>query len=248
MQIGYIYKYTNINNGKVYIGQTTKTVRHRDSLHKHSKANNYFDNSLQKHPNDFTLETIATLHCKNKKELLDLLNKLEQEYIKEYDCVYPNGYNLTYGGKNFEASEATRAKLRIASTGRHLSEEAKLKLSMLNRGKRYSEETKRKKSEKQSGVNNPFYGKHHTEETKRKLSEKAKARMALYGNPMQGKKSWNHGMRTPDDVRKKISEANKGNKSLLGRHWCNNGVINKTYIDEIPDGFVAGKLWRRQAV
>lgn len=248
MFIGYIYKYTDIKNNKVYIGQTTKTVKQRDREHRSSKTNNLFNNKLQQHYEDFILDTIATITCNSKIELFNSLNCLEKKYIKLYDCIYPNGYNLTTGGKNCEMSEDTKRKLTNCFKGRHHTKETKEKLSKINTGKHHSEETKKKITTKLLGSKNPFYGRHHTEETKRKISEKAKKRCSGKGNPMFGRVGWNKGMKTPDEIRKKISESNKGNKSLLGKHWCNNGIINKTYTDNIPDGFVRGKLVKKEDI
>ena len=64
---------------------------------------------------------------------------------------------------------------------------------------------------------------HRSEETKRKISES-----------MKGKKF-------SKEHKKKIAEAQKGNTYVRGRHWYNNGKINKRCY-ECPDGFVPGKL------
>ena len=50
----------------------------------------------------------------------------------------------------------------------------------------------------------------------------------------------------PDEAKNKISETLKGklageNNPAYGRHWYNNGKINK-YCYECPDGFVPGRL------
>lgn len=42
----------------------------------------------------FTCELIRT--CKVSE-----LNELEKQYINEYNSKFPNGYNLTNGGKGF---------------------------------------------------------------------------------------------------------------------------------------------------
>lgn len=46
-----------------------------------------------------------------------------------------------------------------------------------------------------------------------------------------------------EETRKKISEWCKGNKSLTGRHWYNNGLKNVAAF-ECPAGFVPGMLPR----
>lgn len=76
------------------------------------------------------------------------------------------------------------------------------------------------------GENNPMYGKHHSEESKRKSAKSHK-----------GKK------RGPfsDEHKRKIAEASKGHKRSNGRHWYNNGTIEK-FCYECPPGFVPGRL------
>lgn len=68
-------------------------------------------------------------------------------------------------------------------------------------------------------------GKRLSEEHKRKISE------YLKGNKrMKGKHHSN-------ETRKKISDSNKG------RIWVNNGIISKfIYQNEIPDGFIKGRI------
>ena len=49
------------------------------------------------------------------------------------------------------------------------------------------------------------------------------------------------GYKHSEEAKKKIGEAQKGNKHTLGMHWYNNGKIN-TVAKECPDGFVPGRL------
>jgi group I intron endonuclease len=110
--IGEIYKMTNTTNGKIYIGQTRShrlnhnkyrpfgyLGRFNDHLHEanSSKKNNSkcLNNALRKYGKDcFTCELIHTCDVSE-------LNELESQYIIEYNSKYPNGYNLTDGGKAF---------------------------------------------------------------------------------------------------------------------------------------------------
>jgi hypothetical protein len=111
--VGQIYIITNIITNKKYIGQT---LSHRKNHNKYrpfgyqgrfkdhiseaicntkKKQCNYLNNSIREYGKDaFKIELI--IQC-NKQEL-DLM---EQKYIKEYNTLYPNGYNLTIGGKVF---------------------------------------------------------------------------------------------------------------------------------------------------
>ena len=83
-----------------------------------------------------------------------------------------------------------------------------------NFGKQFSEETRKKMSESQKG-------KHLSEETRKKMSESRK------------------GKQFSEEHKNKLSEAHKGKHK--GRHWFNDGKINK-FCYECPAGFVTGKL------
>ena len=110
--IGQIYCITNINTNKQYIGQT---VSHRLNHKKYRpfgylgrfkqhisksicntdiKDRSYLHNSIRLYgAESFKIELIMT--CS-----LDELDNSEINYIKEYNTLYPTGYNLTNGGKN----------------------------------------------------------------------------------------------------------------------------------------------------
>lgn len=91
-----IYKITNKLNGKLYIGQTVRTLEERKQQHLQNvgKLNNNIYLAMRKYGIDnFKFETI----CYAKD--VDELNKLETYYIKKYDTVN-SGYNMSYGGDN----------------------------------------------------------------------------------------------------------------------------------------------------
>ena len=91
-----IYKITNKLNGKLYIGQTVRTLEERKQQHLQNvgKLNNNIYLAMRKYGIDnFKFETI----CYAKD--VDELNKLETYYIKKYDTVN-SGYNMGYGGDN----------------------------------------------------------------------------------------------------------------------------------------------------
>lgn len=97
--IGYIYKVTNIINGKVYIGQTIQSVKDRWYRHcgksglSKNEMNTYFKRAILKYGKEnFRIETIET--CDSKE-----LNEREKYYISYYDS-YKSGYNSTLGGQN----------------------------------------------------------------------------------------------------------------------------------------------------
>lgn len=94
---GKIYKYTNLLNNKVYVGQTIQSLEDRDKKHlQQLKDNTYFHRALKKYGrNNFSLELIEDNIPYEK------LNDKEKYYIDLFDAFYTTGkgYNLTEGGQ-----------------------------------------------------------------------------------------------------------------------------------------------------
>lgn len=93
-----------------------------------------------------------------------MLDVWERDMIALYDCISPNGYNLTEGGGGCKCSEETRLKMSNVRKGRISN----------RKGVPCSEEHKRKISEANKGRISNRKGKHHSEESKRKMSESHK--------------------------------------------------------------------------
>jgi len=97
--IGILYRWTNKNNGKVYIGITTETLKERIRGHlRKVKDGKYSPNSLQ---SAIVNEGIEVFHIEELERFEDLGNlaEAEKKSILEHDCVFPKGYNLDSGGK-----------------------------------------------------------------------------------------------------------------------------------------------------
>lgn len=101
--MGIIYCFTNNVNGKKYIGQSISKGNARYNNHKSSYKNpddceyeSPLHRAFRKHGfENFTYEILA-----QDIESIDLLNQLEIQYIQQYNCQIPNGYNIEPGGKN----------------------------------------------------------------------------------------------------------------------------------------------------
>ena len=109
---GEIYKITNTQTDKCYIGQTRShrlnhnkyrpfgyMGRFRDHINEaysnKKKQSWYLNSSILKYGQDvFKCELLKTCSVSE-------LDTYEQQFISEYDSKYPNGYNLTDGGKVF---------------------------------------------------------------------------------------------------------------------------------------------------
>jgi group I intron endonuclease len=108
-----VYVAINKINNKKYIGYTTGSLNDRIKNHvrkannKNQKSYNYFfQRAIRKYSIDnFTWEILHV--CKNKSECC----QKEIEYIKMYNSICPNGYNLTFGGDGGIQSDLTKKKI-----------------------------------------------------------------------------------------------------------------------------------------
>ena len=153
---GYIYKTTNLINGKQYIGQHRATK---------FESNNYIGSGK------LLLVAIKKYGIKNFKcELLEEcnseseLNEREVYYIKFYNAVEDdNFYNVCYGGGGHTCEpwnkgkhgvqKLTDTQLNVLEYGRHLPASDKLKaiLSEYRKNVVVSESTRKKLSDAQKG-------------------------------------------------------------------------------------------------
>jgi len=140
---GIIYKATNKINGRMYIGQTIRSLERRKYMHINdalSKRNNmYFHKAIRKYGVDnFDWEIVT------KCNSLEELNKVEIEMIKKYN-TFENGYNLNVGGNGnagFKPTGETKKRMSRSLSGKkhhfygkHLSKEHRKKLSESHKGK-----------------------------------------------------------------------------------------------------------------
>lgn len=97
---------TNTENGKCYVGMTTRTLAQRRSEHNHMALNKnsrvLFHKAIHKYGKDaFTWETLYVDDDAKK------LFSVEQKYIDRFDCV-EYGYNQCYGGAGVVPTEKLR--------------------------------------------------------------------------------------------------------------------------------------------
>lgn len=135
MVIGFIYTVTNLVNGRVYVGQTRRTVGHRWSVHKSEAKRRprcYFHKAIAKHGGaSFRVETMASA------ESVEELNALETAWIDRLQSANPlKGYNLTFGGDNAVRTEQARLNGSLAQRGKHASLETRQKMSTVRRGRK----------------------------------------------------------------------------------------------------------------
>lgn len=96
----WIYEIRNLVTDKVYIGQTIQKnpnmrwKRHRQQLQKNLHVNSKLQNSWNKHGKDVWKFTVLAT-----ADTLDELNKLEEQYVRQTNCI-SKGYNILPGGTN----------------------------------------------------------------------------------------------------------------------------------------------------
>ena len=177
-----IYKFTNLVNGKIYIGKTKDTNRRR---HQHIKAANdgsesILHRAIRKHGIlNFSYDVIDTSATNDYEH-----NVLECYFIEKYDCCIidgsQKGYNMTRGGDGGDTSHSPNYKMAIANrnaTGPNNPMFGKFGITNPNYGRKNTDETKTKQriahltlwegnverkllaSHRSSGMNNSQYGK-----------------------------------------------------------------------------------------
>ena len=147
---GIIYKITS-PSGKIYIGQTTKSLEYRwkqhvkDAMNENRKRCRVFHNAIQKYGEENMIQEVVC-ECNT-----DELDKNENRFIAELNTLTPNGYNLKtnkLGQKKGEVTEkfkenvsqavlnyyennpkaeASREKMRVAKQKFHQTTEVKHK-------------------------------------------------------------------------------------------------------------------------
>ncbi len=175
-----VYSITNKINGKMYVGQTCRSLKVRWSSHTHSNACRYLHNAIEKYrAENFEIEALVTVQTKEE------MDYYEREIIKFLDLRNPEkGYNLTDGGEGTPGrvlSSETKAKISAANSGRKRSLKDVARMSLTHLGKVFPFETRVKMSAAAIG-NNRAVGNYNrrgvvlSPETKARMSRAQKAR------------------------------------------------------------------------
>jgi group I intron endonuclease len=150
-----VYLVTNKINGKMYVGQTSQSLRKRWNRHKspmNHRRSSYLFNAICKYgAGNFEVEPLVIVGTKQEMDFY------ETELIKFLDLRDPSkGYNLTEGGGGmlgFKLSDETRKKMSAhVKSPQHCKKISEAKMGNKSRtGMKASAEEIRKRSEALKG-------------------------------------------------------------------------------------------------
>ncbi len=157
-----IYKITNLVNNKIYIGQTINSIdkRFKQHLSQVNCANicSALYSAFTKYGKEnFIIESIVS-----GEYSMEELNELEIFYIKKFDSLSPNGYNLQSGGNSFMVVESVKKQTSEKLKGREITWKAKvsegLKKIWLNKEYREKQTLQRheKRGKYRDGIKKPL--------------------------------------------------------------------------------------------
>jgi len=117
-----IYKIINLSNNKIYVGQAVSHILNHKKYRPYGREgrfrchiseafstkknqSHYLNNAIRKYGvENFIVELIE--YCE-----IDDADERETHYIKEFNSLYPNGYNLKNGGSVFTHSDESKKRL-----------------------------------------------------------------------------------------------------------------------------------------
>ena len=117
-----IYKITNLTTDKIYVGQAVSHILNHKKYRPYGREgrfrchiseafstkknqSHYLNNAIRKYGvEDFVVELIECCEIKDADER-------ETHYIKEFNSLFPNGYNLKNGGNVFTHSDESKKRV-----------------------------------------------------------------------------------------------------------------------------------------
>ena len=135
---GFIYLIRNSVNGKIYVGQTTKSIKERFQQHKcdaHSGRGFHLHKAITKYgAHAFAIVILGMAFSKQE------LDEMEMRSIRTHDATNQEyGYNLTPGGQGCGNAKSPEhiAKIAAAHRGKKrgpLSPEHRTRIGAANKG------------------------------------------------------------------------------------------------------------------
>ena len=205
--LGVIYRYVNLINGKGYTGWTIDFDRRKKHHERMDGRTPAFHGALAKYG-------FENFRC----------DILEHNAPKARECFwiatfgdFGNGYNLTEGGDGTVGhipSKETRQKMSDALKGKPLSAEHRQKLSKAKKGKSHSNKDKPFSVKHRQKLSEAHKGKRRSAEHQQKLTLSARRGENHHFYGVTGKNHPKWGIPPSAKGRQKISEARKGKNRL----------------------------------
>ncbi len=220
---GYIYRTTNLVNGRMYIGKHKANKFDTSYLGSGKILKQAFD--LYGREN-FKCEILEETDVKTICESLKELNEAEKYYIKYYDCVQsPLYYNIATGGdgghlsdKNWYTDGVVDKFIKVGDPIPDGFRRGRTQIAEYNKTHHADTGGERNGMFGKRGELSPNYGKHHSDESREKMS-----------------KSWNYEKHNTPETRlkRKIN-----NQKLLKekRGWYSEEAKKKTLETKIKNG------------
>jgi len=194
--MGYIYKIVNKQTNKTYVGQTVQDLDERWRQHKQQTSNcRYLKSAIKKYGiENFDFKLICICFDND-------LDKYECYYMKKYNTIVPDGYNLKEGGNSGRHNEETKKK--ISETLKNKTDIIYLK---------------------------PQLGKPHTDEVKNKISKSLKGKQ-LSKESIEKRKNTvsQYDANVRKEINNKISKAKKGKiktSKIVEQYDLDNNLLN----------------------
>lgn len=204
--VGYIYKTTNLINGKIYIGQHQNEYPDKDYF----GSGKLLRRALKKYgKNNFILDILYWA------KTIEELNAKEIKFIETYNSTNIKiGYNISNGGlaftKGLKHSEECKRKIGMSLIGKHHSEETKIKMRLARN--KIPEEVKNRARQSVIEYNKK---RHISDETKEKWRLAAKGKKASnetkskMSKIRKGRPTWNKGIPHTEETKHKMRQAHK---------------------------------------
>jgi len=223
----YLYKITNLLNGKIYVG-VHKTSNLDDGYMGSGKV---IKQAIEKYGRD-----------NFKKEILEFFNDSDSMFERE----------IEYVNDNFLMEETTYNLRRGGNGGFDYINKNKINHTYEAKEKRRTTFMKTLANKDLCGENSSFYGKTHTDESKKKISDSRKVFFENGGEHPKGMQDKKHSEKT----KKQVSEKMKQSSSLIGKSgndhpcggtkWYNNGTKHIRSNVHPGDGWVEGRIFKER--
>lgn len=225
-QITYVYRFTNLVNGKAYVGISTQPKK-RKRDHESGRGSLLLWRAIQKYGLENFDYSLVSKHATYSAAL-----SREIKEISKHNSVKPNGYNLTLGGEGcvgYVASPQTLEKKRRAWLGRKHTPETKAKMSAAQTGRTFSEASRKKLSEACIGKQRRL-GVILSQETKDKIGNANRGRVMSKASSLKKRKAM-LGRKFTDDHKAKIGASHLNRMPETYARGASSGMARPVLVD-----------------